>query len=355
MIALGRAAGLALALLVAGPVMARQASILEFSELKGWSGDNHAAALRVFRSTCRLMEGGDWRSLCALAGRVKGREAARSFFEAFFRPVLVEDGQPMLFTGYYEPELDGSRFRGGRFRYPLYALPPEKPDGEPWLTRAEIEAGALAGRGLEIAWVDDPVEAFFLQIQGSGRVRLAEGGVLRLGYAGANGHPYSSVGQGLVARGALEAHELSMDRIRAWVAENPVEGAALLRTNASFVFFREVSEVPPGRGPLGAMNRSVTALRSLAVDPRFVPLGAPVWIEKDGVEPMRRLMVAQDTGSAIKGAQRADIFFGTGARAGSRAGQVRDGGRMVVLLPVQRAYATLPETVAGAGLPADPS
>jgi membrane-bound lytic murein transglycosylase A len=172
--------------------------------------------------------------------------------------------------------------------------------------------------------------------------------VLRLGYAGANGHPYSSVGQSLVARGALEPHELSMARIRAWVASNPQDGAALLRTNASFVFFREVSEVPASRGPLGAMNRSVVGLRSLAVDPRFVPLGAPVWIEKEGEEPLHRLMVAQDTGSAIKGAQRADIFFGTGERAGSRAGQVRDTGRMVVLLPIQRAFATLPETVAGA-------
>lgn len=341
------AAGLALALLLPGAAMARQATVLEFPDLQGWAADNHAAALRVFRNTCGDLGGRDWAALCTLAGRVKGREAARSFFEAFFRPVLIEDGAPMLFTGYYEPELDGSRDQGGRYRFPLYALPPEAPQGGPWLTRAEIEGGALAGRGLEIAWVDDPVEAFFLQIQGSGRVRLPDGGVLRLGYAGSNGHPYSSVGQALVARGALEPHQLSMDAIRAWVAANPPEGTALLRTNASFVFFREVSEVPPGRGPLGAMNRSVTALRSLAVDPRFVPLGAPVWIEKDGEEPLRRLMVAQDTGSAIKGAQRADIFFGTGPRAGQRAGQVRDGGRMIVLLPIQRAYAGLPETVAG--------
>lgn len=348
-----RALGLGLALLLAGPAMARQVTLLEFSDLRGWEADNHAAALRVFRNTCGELEGGDWRSLCAVARGVKGRDAARSFFEAFFRPVLIEDGAPMLFTGYYEPELDGARRPGGRYRVPLYGLPAEAPQGEPWPTRAEIEGGALAGRGLEIAWVDDPVEAFFLQIQGSGRVRLPGGGVLRLGYAGANGHPYSSVGQALVARGALEPHQLSMAAIRDWVADNPAEGAALLRTNASFVFFREVSEVPPGLGPLGAMDRPVTPLRSLAVDPRHVPLGAPVWIEKEGEAPLRRLMVAQDTGSAIKGAQRADIFFGTGARAGSRAGAVRDGGRMVLLLPIQRAYGILPETVAGA--PADPS
>ena len=344
---LGRALGLAL-LLLGGPAMARQVTLLEFAELDGWAEDNHAAALRVFRVTCGDLEEPDWRSLCALARQVKGREAARSFFEAFFRPVLIEDGRPMLFTGYYEPELEGARRPTGRFRVPLYALPPDRPADGPWLTRAEIEAGALAGQGLEIAWVDDPVEAFFLQIQGSGRVRLAEGGVMRLGYAGGNGHPYASVGGALVARGALEEHELSMDRIKAWVAENPAEGAEVLRENPSFVFFRELVDVAAWQGPLGAMGRSLSAMRSLAVDPRFVPLGAPVWIETEGAEPLRRLMVAQDTGGAIKGAQRADVFFGTGAGAGSRAGRVRDGGRLVVLLPIQRAYAGLPETVASA-------
>lgn len=355
MIPLAPAAGLAPALLVPGPATARQATVLEFGDLDGWAEDDHAVALRVFRSTCGNLTGDDWASLGAVARDVHGSEAARRFFEAYFRPVLIEDGTSMLFTGYYEPELRGARERGGAFHVPLYALPPDLPQGEPWHTRAQIDGGALAGRGLEIAWVDDPVEAFFLQVQGSGRIRLPDGSLMRLGYAGANGHRYSSVGQALVARGALEPHEPSMDRIKDWVARNPAEGAALLRTNASFVFFREVSEVTPDEGPLGAMNRSVTALRSLAVDPRHVPLGAPVWIEKDGAEPLRRLMVAQDTGSAIKGAQRADIFFGTGPRAGSQAGSVRDGGRMVVLLPIQRAHASLTEMVAGTAEPGDPS
>jgi membrane-bound lytic murein transglycosylase A len=328
--------------------MARQVHILEFSDLKGWAEDNQILALRAFRATCGDLTGGDWAGLCAVARDIHTRQAARSFFEAFFRPVLIEDGTPMLFTGYYEPELRGARERGGRFDVPLYSLPAEAPRGQPWLTRAEIEGGALAGRDLEIAWLDDPVEAFFLQIQGSGRLRLPDGSMMRLGYAGGNGHPFTSVGRELVARGALEPHAVSMKAIKAWVAANPEEGAAVLRSNASFVFFREVSEVPPGKGPLGAMNRSITALRSLAVDPRFVPLGAPVWIEREGADPMHRLMVAQDTGGAIKGAQRADIFFGTGPRAGERAGQVRDGGRMVVLLPIQRAYATMPETVTAA-------
>lgn len=347
--------GLVLALAGPGPLMARQVNLLEFSDLKGWAEDNHVLALRAFRGTCDDLEGGDWAELCRVARGIHTRQAAKSFFEAFFRPVLIEDGTPMLFTGYYEPELRGARESGGRFDVPLYALPPEAPRGEPWLSRAQIEGGALAGRGLEIAWLDDPVEAFFLQVQGSGRLRLPDGTVMRVGYAGGNGHPYTSIGQALVARGALEAHDLSMAAIKRWVAANPVDGVALLRTNASFVFFREVSEVPANRGPLGAMNRSITALRSVAVDPAFVPLGSPVWIEREGAEPMRRLMVAQDTGGAIKGAQRADIFLGTGARAGERAGNVRDGGRMVVLLPIQRAYAAIPETVAGTSLTGGPS
>jgi membrane-bound lytic murein transglycosylase A len=160
------------------------------------------------------------------------------------------------------------------------------------------------------------VEAFFLQVQGSGRIKLTDGRAIRVGFGGRNGHPYRSVGRELVRQGVFEAHQVSAQRIKRWVRDNPQAGAALLRHNPSFIFFREVNEVPPDRGPLGAMNRSVTALRTVAVDPDFAPLGAPVWIETDGASPMRRLMVAQDTGSAIKGPQRADVFYGTGAAAG---------------------------------------
>jgi membrane-bound lytic murein transglycosylase A len=197
---------------------------------------------------------------------------------------------------------------------------------------------------LEIAWVDDPVELFFLQIQGSGRIRLPDGAVIRVGYGGANGHPYRSIGTELVRLGVYEAHQVSAEVIKNWVRRNPEAGEALLNHNPSYVFFRRVDQVPPERGPLGAMNRSVTAGRTIAVDPVHVPLGAPVWIEKEGHGPIRRLMVAQDTGSAIKGPQRADIFFGTGADAGRAAGRLRDPGRMVVLMPIQRAYAMLMET-----------
>ncbi|MGO4914619.1 murein transglycosylase A [Pseudogemmobacter sp. W21_MBD1_M6] len=326
-----------------GPSQAAQSSIsvLRFPDLNGWESDDHQAALDAFMETCIDLKDPDWASLCALAGQ---QSSPRAFFELFFRPVLVDDGAPALFTGYFEPELTGSLTQTPRFRYPLYRKPPEANSTSPWLSRAEIEqSDALSGRGLEIVWVDDPVDVFFLQIQGSGRVRLQDGQSLRVGYGGANGQPYRSVGQELIRRGVYQPHQVSAQVIRNWVKRNPQEGADLLRHNPSFVFFREVSEIPAHKGPLGAMNRSVTPMRTIAVDPAFTPLGAPVWVEKGGAGAFRRLMVAQDTGSAIKGAQRADIFFGTGAQAGRKAGRVRDPGRMIVLLPIQRAYAMLPE------------
>ena len=318
-------------------------TLLEFRQLDGWEADDHRAALDVFLTTCRDMKDPDWRALCAAAA---DQTDARAFFERFFRPVLIEDGVDALFTGYFEPELNGSRNPTERFRYPIYSLPPEASEMSPWLTRRDILSGEdMRDRGLEIAWVDDPVELFFLQVQGSGRVRLPNGSVLRVGYGGANGHPYRSVGKELVRRGVYDAHQVSAQVIKNWVRRNPVEGEDLLYHNPSYVFFREVSEVPAHLGPLGAMNRSVTTGRSIAVDPAFTPLGAPVWVEKDGEDPIRRLMVAQDTGSAIKGSQRADIFFGTGEQAGLAAGRLKDPGRMVVLMPIQRAYALLPEGV----------
>lgn len=319
-------------------------SLLEFDQLDGWAADDHSAALSVFQQTCRDLKDPDWGTLCAVAETQKP-EGARAFFELFFRPVLIEDGSPALFTGYFEPELDGSRTRTARFKYPIYKKPPEARQGR-WLPRRDIlTSGVMEGRGLEIAWVDDPVELFFLQIQGSGRVKLPDGSSIRVGYGGANGHPYRSLGAELVRRGVYKAHQVSAQVIRNWVRRNPAAGRELLFHNPSYVFFREVRRVTAAEGPLGAMNRPVTALRSVAVDPAYVPLGSPVWLEKDGAGRMRRLMIAQDTGSAIKGAQRADIFFGTGDAAGQAAGQLKDPGRMVVLLPIQRAYALLPEDI----------
>ena len=311
--------------------------ILQFDELKGWQDDDHDAALQTFVNTCHDMRDPDWRSLCALAQQ---QPDAKSFFELFFRPVMIENGSRALFTGYFEPELDGSLTPSARYRYPLYREPNVSKVSNPWLTRREIETGEyMSGKGLEIAWVDDPVELFFLQIQGSGRIRLPNGQVIRVGYGGSNGHDYRSIGVELVRRGIYKAHQVSAQVIKNWVRRNPIEGRELLFHNPAYVFFRRVDQVPAEAGPLGAMNRSITTKRTIAVDPKFTPLGAPVWIEKGGNNPMRRLMVAQDTGSAIKGPQRADIFFGTGDAAGRAAGKLRDPGRLVVLMPIQRAFA----------------
>ena len=330
---------LSLILAAAGALADTDVQLLDFEDLDGWANDDHAAALAAFRVTCGDLDGDEWQALCAVAGTAP---EARTFFELFFRPVLIGGADPALFTGYYEPELDGSRQRTPRFRYPLYRLPPEV-SGQ-WLSRREIEeTGALEGRGLEIAWVDDPVELFFLQIQGSGRIRLPDGEMLRVGYGGRNGHEYRSVGQELVRRGIYQPHQVSAQVIRSWVRRNPSAGRELLHHNPSYVFFREVDIADPALGPLGAMNRNITPLRTIAVDPDFTPLGAPVWIEKDGDTPMRRLMIAQDTGGAIQGAQRADIFFGFGDAAGDAAGTIRDPGRMLVLLPIERAHQLIPD------------
>ncbi|WP_106207647.1 murein transglycosylase A [Aliiruegeria haliotis] len=315
------------------------ARLLSFDELDGWAADDHDAALSVFVKTCDILKDPDWAPICEVA---RNQSGGRAFFELFFRPVQVGD-EPALFTGYFEPELSGSLTRTARYRYPLYSRPKDMPKGQPFATRAEIEAGLLAGRGLEIVWVDDPVERFFLQIQGSGRVRLPDGQVVRVGYGGNNGHPYRSVGKEMVRRGIYAAHQVSAQVIKNWVRRNPVEGLKLLHHNPSFVFFRKVTAVPADKGPIGAMNRSVTPERTIAVDPAFTPLGAPVWIEKGGSDPIRRLTIAQDTGSAIKGPQRADIFYGTGDAAGRAAGKIKDPGRMVVLLPIQRAFALATE------------
>ncbi len=319
---------------------ALQYSLLSFEELEGWAEDDHSAALSTFLNTCGDLKAPVWAPLCKLA---KSNPDARQFFEVFFRPVLIDDGDPMLFTGYFEPELDGSLVPTSRYRYPLYRLPPEAANGAFASRRAIEENGLLDGRGLEIAWVDDPVELFFLQIQGSGRINLTNGQTLRVGYGGKNGHDYRSIGQELVRRNIYSPHQVSAQVIKNWVRRNPVLGQELLWHNPSYVFFRKIRNVSASDGPRGAMNRSITTLRTIAVDPSITPLGAPVWIEKQGRRPMHRLMIAQDTGSAIKGAQRADIFYGTGDEAGTQAGTIRDPGRMVVLLPIPQAFELVPE------------
>ncbi|WP_089902077.1 murein transglycosylase A [Loktanella fryxellensis] len=317
-------------------------TILGYDDLDGWAADDHAAALAVFTQTCGDIARPDWARLCAHA---KDGPAARDFFETFFLPVLIEDGTPMLFTGYYEPEITGSLIPDETYRHPIYALPPDGTAGT--YSRREIEEDQpFRGLDLEIAWLADPVDLFFLQVQGSGRIRMPGNHMIRVGYAGKNGRDYTSIGMALVDRGVFTADQVSAPVIRQWVRDNPEQGQALLWQNDSYVYFRMVNEVPPELGPLGAMNRSITPLRSIAVDPAITLLGAPVWIEKDGDDPLRRLMVAQDTGSAIKGAQRADVYYGTGDAAGVAAGNVKDGGRMVVLMPVEYALSKLRDPLA---------
>jgi membrane-bound lytic murein transglycosylase A len=318
-----------------------RAEVLEFDALDGWFDDDHLAALETFLSTCDLIDQPDWQPICALAADVpKDDASARSFFELFFKPVVVGT-PPALFTGYYEPELEGSPTRTARFKYPIYRRPPDLTDGVAYHTRAAIEGGAIAGRGLELAWLDDAVDVYFLQVQGSGRIRMTDGSVMRVGYAGKNGHAYRSIGKEMIRRGTHTLDQVSAPEIANYVRSNPGTGRELLDTNPSYVFFRKIGTLNPEDGPIGAMGRSITTLRSVAIDPKFTPLGAPVWVEKDGRNPIRSLMVAQDTGGAIKGMQRADIFYGTGAGAGDAAGTVKDGGRMVLLLPIDRAFAML--------------
>jgi membrane-bound lytic murein transglycosylase A len=288
-----------------------------------------------------------WRAACRALESVPANDhrAARVFFERQFVPYRVmaadetadETGEG-LFTGYFEPTLTGARNAGGRFTVPIYALPTDLVDA----TRAEIANGALAGRGLELVWVDDAVDAFFLHIQGSGRVKLRDGSVLHIGFAGSNGHPYTAIGAVLVARGAIERDDVSMQSIRAWLDANPAAAHGVLATNARYIFFREI---PPGAGPIGALGAALTAGRSIAVDRRLLPLGAPVWLDTSyppvdapadlpaPARPLQRLMVAQDTGAAIRGAVRGDVFWGFGETAARRAGHMKQRGRYFLLLP----------------------
>ena len=291
---------------------------------------------------------GDWGVLCQAAEELPvGDDAeARRFFETGFVPMAVADygATQGLFTGYYEIELNGSRQRRGPYQTPIYRKPPDL-GSAPRHTRAEIEDGALAGHGLELLWVDDPIDAFFLQIQGSGRVKLSSGGTLRVGYDGQNGYPYVPIGRLLIERGVIPRDKLTMTTIRAWMQQYPDAGAALRRENPSYVFFREIR----GDGPIGAEAVVLTPERSVAVDHAFIGLGIPIWLEAEErfapAKSVHRLMVAQDTGGAIKGPVRGDIFWGTGNAAASRAGIMNARGRYYLLLPRSVASRLAPERV----------
>lgn len=327
----------------------------KYEQLQGWQQDRQDEALQAFLRTCDKVQSAklfssepvaqlgitreDWRKVClkAKAENPQGREAARDFFEAHFTPFLAANHHKTegLFTGYYEPVLHGARKQGGRYQYPLYALPPNLTPGA--LDRRAIDEGALEGQGLEIVWVDDPVASFFLHIQGSGKVRLAEGGLIKVGYAGKNGREYIPIGRLLIERGELTKENVSLHTIRNWLHSHPQEMWALMWENPSYVFFREL---PADKEPIGAAGIELTPGRSLAVDARFTPYGAPVFLSTEAVQtaieaprPFHQLLVAQDTGGAIKGPVRGDIYFGFDDAAEKKAGEQKFRGRMYLLLP----------------------
>ncbi len=351
-----------------------------FAALPGWAEDDPRPALEALARSCAILARrpaeeaigrapgfgrvGDWRPACAaLAEPAADAAAARRRVEVVLRPWLVTDrGTPEgLFTGYFEPLLAGARAPDPVNRHPLYRRPPDLVSVElgrfdpalegrriagrveqgrlvPYPSRAEIDAGALAGRGLELAWVADPVALFFLHVQGSGRIELAEGGQMRVGYADQNGHPYRAIGRDLVERGALAPEAVSMQSITAWLRDHPEQAVALLHRNPSFVFFRELPAVAGAPGPPGSQGVPLSPGRSLAVDRRFLPLGVPLWLDTTAPLPagerhLRRLVVAQDTGGAIRGPVRGDLFWGAGPEAEYAAGHMKSRGRYWALLP----------------------
>ena len=355
---------------------------VSFRDLPGWEADDPSPALHALRRSCAALGeraddepldsaplGGrvaDWRGICAAAAGVEGAAEARTFFESHFNAYEVRNNAEALglFTGYFEPELRGAERADSRYAVPLYRRPQdlvtvdlgqfrselagERVAGrvaggvlEPYATRAEIDDGALAEQGLELAWVDDPVDAFFLHIQGSGRIAFEDGKTRRIAHAATNGQPYFPIGRKLVEIGAIEREEVSMPTIRAWLEATPDRAHEVMHENRSYVFFRWLEEGQAAEGPVGAQGVALTAGRSLAVDRRFVPLTAPVWLETGVPHPepagedrrIRRLMVAQDTGSAIRGPVRGDVYWGSGADAGAIAGRMKHQGRYWLLLP----------------------
>jgi membrane-bound lytic murein transglycosylase A len=341
-------------------------SPVSFSHIQNWKQDQHAQALDAFRKSCRALskkeptsvfrmkEAGSaalWQRACSLLphGFVDD-VSARLYFEDNFVPFRIEakDGGEGLFTGYYEAQIKGSLLRKDKYQTPLWARPddlvtvqlglfnPEwkgkKITGKvingqfiPYDERKEITTQNMLTRAKPLVWTDDPVGAFFMEIQGSGQVTLLNGDVLRLGYAAQNGHSYVPIGRVLLARGEIEK-PVTMQKIRAWLEDHPERAQAIMNENPSVVFFRKIE----GEGPIGAQAVALTPMRSLAVDPAYFPLGAPVWLE---TEKHHTLVIAQDTGGAIKGPIRGDLFWGSGALAEKGAGEMQEKGHYLILLP----------------------
>lgn len=350
------------------PLTAKPADYLRvatFSELPGWAEDDLRQSWPAMLASCEaLSKRAEWSAVCSAAASVNAGDerSVRAFYESQFIPHQLRnlDGSIQgMVTGYYEPLLKGSRTRSGPFQTALYRTPedlltidlgalyPELKNMRlrgrlaankivPYPSRAELmQQNLLVGK--ELLWVDDAVEAFFLQVQGSGRVFIeSTRETVRVAYADQNGHPYRSIGRYLVDKGELTLDQASMQGIKAWVTANPARRQELLNANPSFVFFREEKITDPAKGPKGALGVPLTAQRSIAVDPQFVSLGAPVFLsttQPNAAQPLRRLMLAQDTGGAIRNPVRADLFWGFGAEAGELAGRMKQPGQMWVLLP----------------------
>ena len=349
---------------------------VKISDLPGWATGRPIGALSALRRSCEHLVSDkvnavlgtefvpltkkDWEEPCSAAKIISAGDgaAARSYFEEYFQAFFVagENGSEGLFTGYFEVVLSGSRFRDGAHSIPIYRLPKNRISADlgdfniglrgkkiigrvaggkfvPYFKRAEIESGVLGEIGLELIWLNDPIDAFVLHVQGSGRVNLPNGKSMRVGFAGHNGHPYSSIGRALIKRGELSPGEVSWDDIRKWLEANPDKRNELFAINSRYIFFREIA----GDGPIGAQGVVLTSGRSLAVDRKFIPLGLPIWLDtvwpNDAKRPLQRLMVSQDTGGAIKGQVRGDVFWGHGEQAAKLAGKMKSPGRYYIFLP----------------------
>jgi membrane-bound lytic murein transglycosylase A len=343
---------------------------VEFKDLPGWNEDQHAQAFTALDKGCiRLAKKPDWQAICTSAMRLgkPGDEEAKIFFEAHFTPHTLrgEKGTTRgMITGYYEPLLHGAMQADERYRYPLYKTPEDmlivdlgamypslkgkRVRGRvvgnkvlPYYSRAQIDGEKIPLSGQELLWVDDRDQLFFLQIQGSGRVQLPDGKIIGAGYANQNGHAYISIGKKLIDMGELKREDVSLFSIKDWLKANPQRARALLNENPSYVFF--VLREKPESGPTGSLNVPLTAERSLAIDPKFVELGLPIWLSTtypgETQQPLQKLVMAQDTGGAIKGQLRADLFWGTGERAEAMAGNMKQPGELFILLPNDKTVA----------------
>ena len=353
-------------------------TITKFTQLPGWANDNHGEAIVAFLKSCDriltfpknrnigtkdiIIKASDWHDAClaAKSTNINGKE----FFQEYFTPFLVSNskkGEKGLFTGYFEAELKGSKTKSSAYPYALYSKPNDlvkvnlgnfnkELSGKsivghvkngrlkPYPTRKTIEAGYLNNKNFEMLWINDAVDLFLLQVQGSGRVILENGSVIRVGFAAHNGRAYKSIGRALINWGEIKPHQASWNGIKNWIANNPDRAAELFAVNPRFIFFKQIF----GDGPIGAQNVALTPTRSMAIDRRYIPLGLPIWLDtlKPGgsTAPLQRLLITQDTGGAIKGMVRGDFFWGYGNAALKYAGVMKSSGRYFILLPKAVAY-----------------